>query len=666
MIVFLREKFIAQIFMWIIAIVFVIGSFLLYTTMSGNSSAGPGDDDVVLKINGAKVRRGEFERLVSNHLQRQQQQGQAGLTTERDEIEQQVIDQIIQEQIYLNGAQFSDAEIEEGIRRNYSHLLGAYNASNPQERNYIRQFVRLQMSFEALRNQFEGLNLITDTEIVNEYRLQNDKAKLKYIQFQHTSYTSAVNVEDADIASYFEEHKDDYKIDDRINLRVIKLDPRDFVTDESVRAYYDERKGEFTTPEAVKARHILAKFPDSASDEQKAEVKARAEELLEKVKTEVEAGTDFADLAKEHSEDAGSAPSGGALRGRHPKLPPGDYFARGDMVAPFEKACFEELQPGEVSGLVESQFGFHIIKLEERKPEEIQTFDSAEREIRDKLIQIDGVDEAKTVAEFLLFDVEYQDFEAAAKGERYSDLSVLVQDTGWFSQDATNIPQVGSKWTYRGLIDQVFNMEVGVSDIIEAKKGNGDIEAYFVARVLEKKVGGVPALEDTWTASPKRTVKEQVVEDIKKERAQQMAREDAERLFGLRGGGESLEELLKKYEAPQGVTKKEQSVEESRLFAISPTSDFVSGLGASREVMFAAFNMDIDAVGGPFAGNDSEYLIQLVERQVPDMEKFESDPAEKTKIRRSLLQSKKSQVFNSWYNTLKKQAQITDNRSESS
>ena len=119
------------------------------------------------------------------------------------------------------------------------------------------------------------------------------------------------------------------------------------MTDESVRAYYDERKGEFTTPEAVKARHILVKFPDSASDEQKAEVKVRAEELLTTVTNEIAAGADFADLAKEHSEDAGSAPSGGALRGRHPKLPPGDYFARGDMVTPFEQACFDELQPGE-------------------------------------------------------------------------------------------------------------------------------------------------------------------------------------------------------------------------------------------------------------------------------------------------------------------------------
>ena len=82
--------------------------------------------------------------------------------------------------------------------------------------------------------------------------------------------------------------------------------------------------------------------------------------------------------------------------------------------------------------------------------------------------------------------------------------------------------------------------------------------------------------------------------------------------------------------------------------------------------MFAAFNMEINAVGGPFEGRDSTYIIQLVERQEPDMEKFESDPAEKTKIRQSLLQSKKTQLFSNWYNALKKQVQITDNRSDSS
>jgi parvulin-like peptidyl-prolyl isomerase len=128
----------------------------------------------------------------------------------------------------------------------------------------------------------------------------------------------------------------------------------------------------------VKARHILKKFPDNATDEQKAEVKAEAEKLLETVKTAIAEGKDFAELAKEHSEDTGSAPRGGALQGRNSDLPPG-YFARGDMVQPFEKAAFDELAPGEVSNLVESRFGYHIIKLEEKRPEEIKPFTQAKK-----------------------------------------------------------------------------------------------------------------------------------------------------------------------------------------------------------------------------------------------------------------------------------------------
>ena len=146
----------------------------------------------------------------------------------------------------------------------------------------------------------------------------------------------------------------------------------------------------------------MKKFPDNATDEQKAETKAEAEKLLETVRAAIAEGEDFAELAKTHSEDAGSAPQGGALRGRNPDLPQGDYFARGEMVQPFEKAAFDELSPDEVSDLVESRFGYHIIKLEEKRPEEIKPFAQARREINDKLIQIVGAEQAKAVAENLL------------------------------------------------------------------------------------------------------------------------------------------------------------------------------------------------------------------------------------------------------------------------
>ena len=231
----------------------------------------------------------------------------------------------------------------------------------------------------------------------------------------------------------------------------------------------------------------MKKFPDNATDEQKAEVKAEAEELLATVKAAIAEGEDFAELAKEHSEDVGSAPQGGALRGRSPDLPPGDYFARGDMVQPFEKAAFDELAPGDVSDLVESRFGYHIIKLEEKRPEEIQTFAQARSEINDKLTQIIGAEQAKEVAENLLFDVEIHDYEEAIQLDRYKDLVLAVQNTGFFTADDSNIPEIGRKWTYQDVIDQVFDMEVNVSAITPNKNPNGDVNAYFVVKVLEKK-----------------------------------------------------------------------------------------------------------------------------------------------------------------------------------
>ncbi|MCZ6679339.1 MAG: peptidyl-prolyl cis-trans isomerase [Candidatus Poribacteria bacterium] len=655
MIIFLREKFIAQIFMGLIAFVFVIGTVFLYS--SSQDPLGRGTDNrVVLEINNTKVQQSEFENLVSDELQRQQQQSQGRVQVEREQVERQVIDQLINRQLLLGSIRISDAEIDRYIRSN-SNLLLSYNFYQQQGgADAYRQYVRVLISDQTLRNQIQGLELVTDTEVENEYYRQNNKAKLKFIQFKHFQYNRVATVDDAEAAAYFEEQKEDYKKADTINLRFIKLAPKNFVSDEAVQAYYNENKGDFTTPEVVKARHILKKFPDNATEEQKAEVRAESEKVLETVKAAIAEGQDFAELAKAHSEDTGSAANGGALRGSNPDLPPGDYFARGDMVKPFEQSAFDELKPGEVSDLVETRYGYHIIKLEEKRPEEVKPFEQAKIEIKNKLVQIAGVDEAKTISEDLLFDVEIQDYDEAVKLDRYKDLSLTFQDTGLFEEDESNIPKIGSKWAYRGLIEKIFDMEVNVSDIIETKKSSGDIEAYFVAKVLEKQPAAIPEFD---------TVKNQVIDDIKTEKAKQIALEDAQKLLGLRGDDESLEDLVKKYEAPEGISKKEQEVKEGSLFALSPSSNYVSGMGTCREAMFVAFEMELNEVQGPFQGDNSAYIIQLVEQQAPDMEKFQNDPAEKARIRKALLQTKQSEVYNNWLAALKKQAKIVDKRSES-
>ncbi|RKU14028.1 hypothetical protein C6502_02445 [Candidatus Poribacteria bacterium] len=655
MIVFLREKFIAQLFLIVVGIVFIIGSFLLFDIVGGGGALGGGSDNpVAFEINGVKIQQREFENLVSGEMARQQQQSQNRSQIEREEIEQQILDLLISRQVLLGSVQISNAEVEQYIR-NDDDLLSNYNAIlQSGNGDDFREYVRSLLINQVLLNQIQGLELVTDAEVENEYRRQNTKAKLKYIQFQHFWYNGAAKVNDAEAQAYFEAHKEKYEKGEEVNLRFIKLDPQNFISGEDLQAYYNEHQQEFKTPEAVKARHILKKFPDNATDEQKTEVKAEAEKLLETVKAAIAEGEDFAELAKEHSEDTGSAPQGGALRGRNPDLPPGDYFARGDMVQPFEKAAFDELAPGEVSDLVESRFGYHIIKLEEKRPEEIKPFTQARSEINDKLIQIVGAEQAKAVAENLLFDVEILDYQEAIQLDRYKDLSLTVQDTGFFTVADNNIPEIGRKWSYQDVVDQVFDMEVNISAISTNREQNGDINAYFVVKVLEKKPATVPEFE---------AVKAQVVDDIKGEKAKQLALEDAQKLIALRAPDESLEDLVAKYEAPEEISNKEREAKESNLFALSPTSGFISGMGTCRDAMFAAFGMELNEVAGALQGDNAAYIIQLVEREEPDMEKFENDPAERAKIWQTLLQTKQTEIYRNWLATLKKDAQIVDKRS---
>ena len=173
---------------------------------------------------------------------------------------------------------------------------------------------------------------------------------------------------------------------------------------------------------------------------------------------------------------------------------------------------------------------------------------------------------------------------------------------------------------YEELIQEVFDMEVNVRKVIEVKKRTGEVEAYFVATVLEKKPAAIPLFAE---------VKIEVIEVLKEEKAQANALADAQSLFNQSNGTGSLEELLKKYSAPEGLTADRLSVQESNLFSLSANSNYIAGMGNSAEAMFAAFRMKMDEIGDPFKGSSSVYIVQLIERQESDVETFQMDPAEK-------------------------------------
>ncbi|MDE0316026.1 MAG: peptidyl-prolyl cis-trans isomerase [Candidatus Poribacteria bacterium] len=647
MIIFLREKFIAQIFMWVIAVVFVIGSIMLYSGSSGGRRDGT-EAEVVLKIDALEVTRGDFERMVSDRMRSQQNQ-RFGPPPDQKETEEFIINSLI-ERVIEDSANISNAEVERYIRSDASRVQQYNQYEGFGAAELYKQSVRYQLSSTALRDNVQNLELVTDTEAEQDYRLEADKAKVKYIEFRHSDYLKEDDVE-VEAEAYFQENKDDYKTEEQVNVKFIKINPEDFVTQSDIEAYYTENQAEFTTPEVVKARHILKQFPEGTrnpTDEQRAETKAAAEELLKTVKDELAAGTSFADLAKTHS-DGPSGADGGALGSSIPELPPGKYFGRGQMVKPFEEACFDILEPGEISDLVETVFGYHIIQLEEKHSPVLKSFPEVESEIRDKVVKSSGVDNAKRTAEDLLFDIEVEDYETAIGLDRYKELSLAVGETDFFSKDETNIPNIGSSWTYGGLIQELFDMEVGVTNTIETKRFGRDVTAFFVATVLGKKPAAIPEFDD---------VKEQVINDLRAKKAKESALADAQNLFNQRADSELLDDLVKKYKVPEEVTAVQKSVQESSLFNRTVGSSYISNMGNSKEVMFAAFNMSVGDVRGPFKGDSSVYIVELVERVEPDLELYQTDPAQKAQRYKTLLEKKKEHAYYNWFAARKKVANI--------
>ena len=646
--IFLREKFIAQIFMWVIAVVFVIASVLLYSGSSGQGG-GQAEGEVVLRIDSLEVSRAHFEDLVSRQMQARQNQRFGG-TPERKEVEKEVIDSLVRRAIE-GSANISEAEVEYYIRSDENRVQ-QYNQLGGQ---VVIDFYKFQLSATTLRDNVQNLELVTDTEAEQAFNLEANKAKVKFIEFRHSDYISTVSVDDAEAEAYFQENRDNYRTEEQVNVKFIQINPVDFVTQDDVVAYYTENQSEFKTEDLVRARHILKKFPDNATDEQKAETKTAAEELLKTVKSELAAGTSFADLAKEHSEGPSGA-DGGALGTPNPDLPPGKYFGRGQMVKPFEEACFDTLKPGEVSELIETRFGYHIINLEEKFTATLKPFTEVEGEIRDRLVQINGADGAKEAAENLLFDIEIGDYESAILDDRYKDLSLSVGETDFFAKDALSIPVIGSVWSYGGLVKELFDMEVGVTNTIETKNYSGDITAYFVATVLGKKPPMIPQFDE---------VKTEVINEFQTKKSKESALVAAQALFEMDADKESLDDLIKKYEAPEGSNTSEKSVQESSLFNLNKGSSYISGMGNSKDAMFAAFSMSVGEVSGPFQGDSAAYIIELVERVEPDLETDQTDPSQKAKRsqtlldqKKTLLDEKKGNVYDNWLAARKKAANI--------
>jgi peptidyl-prolyl cis-trans isomerase D len=258
---------------------------------------------------------------------------------------------------------------------------------------------------------------VPDSDLEREYTQRNEKVKLQVVALTADRFRDKVTVSDADVAAHYQSHSAEYRRGEQRKIKYLLLDREQarqkvVVPPADVQRYYNDNIQQYQTPEQVRASHILLE----TAGKNDADVKKRAEEILKQVKS----GTDFAELAKKVSEDKGSAPNGGDL----------DYFGRGRMVPEFDQGGVLDAA-GQISDLVKSQFGYHIIKVVDKKAGSTKTLEEVRPQIQQQLATESADQRIAQQARDLEKRIDDPgDLDTVAK-----ELGLMVQESGLFQRE---------------------------------------------------------------------------------------------------------------------------------------------------------------------------------------------------------------------------------------
>jgi peptidyl-prolyl cis-trans isomerase D len=353
---------------------------MVVTLIPGYGSSSRADDDVVAEIGKETITTREVQKTVQDAVRQKQIPSEMVAFYMPRVIDQLITDNALVYQAKRMGMNVSDEELAAAIRSMMSRFTGGaqidkavYERIVNEQGMTIPEFennVRKQLLLMRLQNVAMQGVVITPKEVEDEFSKKNAKVKIEYMGFKADNYKSDVNLTPADMQGYYNTHKDSYRQPEKKNLVVLVADQDKIsaalqMSDDELRAAYEKNKDHFRTPERVKVRHILLQTTGkSQADVDK--IKAKAQDILKQVKN----GGDFAALAKKYSEDPGSAQKGGDL----------DWVVRGQTVKNFENAAFS-LKPNQISDLITTEYGFHIIQVLDKQEAKLQPFEDVKSQL---------------------------------------------------------------------------------------------------------------------------------------------------------------------------------------------------------------------------------------------------------------------------------------------
>jgi peptidyl-prolyl cis-trans isomerase D len=516
-----------------------------------------------------------------------------------------VTDKEVQEQILSYPAFQTRGRFDEGRYR----MLLYNNHMKPEdfEAGLERELLQRKMQ------QFLGTFItITDQDVLDYYAYSNEKVKIGYVEFLPESYKGAVKVTDEGIEKYFQENQEKYRIPERIKVAYVLFDPESLkekvqIKDRDVEEFYNENTSMFKEEREVKVSQILFKLAEGTPEDQDAKVKEKALSVLKRIRE----GEDFSSLARKHSEDA-SKNKGGDL----------GYLKPGEMVRPVEEAI-SKMKKGEVSDLVRSPFGYHILKLEDIKEARVVPFEEVREKVAARLQNQAAVDTAHEKALSFQDQMPYQtDLRQFA-----SENKVSIKESEYFSADEP-LPGIGGD---PKLAESLFSLQQG--DASEVMEVDG---RFYIFQVVERKASSVPAVSE---------VREKVKEDLRSKLAAQEARAAAEKFLARLKAGEQWSALSKE------IHKQAKATE---FFSRqSPVPE----LGYDQALLEAAFGLGEKRIypEAVFETGKGVFVIRYEGSEGIDKAKFEE---EKDKYRQSLMMARQRVLTENWLENLRQKAEI--------
>jgi peptidyl-prolyl cis-trans isomerase D len=504
------------------------------------------------KVNGSEIPSNEVRQAYQQQLAQIERQSNVPLDDAmRNQIKHRVLEQYVASEALVTraddlGYRVSDSELLAEMAKvpalqvdgkfDYAHALAVLNAQgrSPAE---IEGLFRRDAKLRQLDTALNASSFATPTELKEFRALTRQQREIAWLTVSAAKYAAGATPDDAAVKAYYDAHKSEYMTPETVNLRYVelsleKLASKVSVDDAQLKAYYEEQKTKtpdrFLQAEQRRVRHILLSVNDPKDD---AAVKAKAEGILKRA----QAGEDFSKLAKEFSQDPGSAAQGGDLGWSERKI----------FVGPFADAAFG-MKVDEIKGPVKTQFGYHILKLDGIQPPAVKTFELAKTELETEY--------KRNEAERLFNNAQDQLADAALQNA--TDIDVVAKKAGLTVQEVPEFSRGeggGALGKVPAVIDAAFSQDVldgRLSSLVEVEKGRG-----VVLRATDHKLPQQKPLE---------TVRTETIAAWKKQRGVELASAAASDAAKRLNAGENWDAVAKSLGAavspPKFISRSDQAV----------------------------------------------------------------------------------------------------------